>query len=378
MEVVVLGAGVWGCSIGHHLALGGAAVTLLDKGTLASGSTSKAAGVVSPLLWAEVDVRLVQRSYRWFDDACCRGDVRLHHPGEVKLVRDEAGARVLREHVGRWRGLGLAVEFLEGKALQGRFPAVDASAFAAGAFVQDAGFADPYQAAAVMVRLGRDRGLRLRQGLAVRGLRASRGRITAVETEAGDITADVFVLAAGTWSRKLAATAGISLPLRPYRAQALATTAVPPLGLPVLHDSSTGTYCFQEEGGGLLCGDGTQEREFDPDAFDAQADFDFVSEVTARLQSMVPAARGAGLVRGWAGLCGATPDRKPLLGFHREASNFFVACGDNGFGFMRSPAIGECAAAMILAKESPLDLASFDVNRFRGDEEFAIRQGYTL
>lgn len=378
MRVLVIGGGAWGCSIGYHLALAGSAVTVLERGGLASGSTSKAAGVVSPLLWSGTDVALVQRSYRWFDEACCRGDSTLHHPGEVKLVRTEAEARTLRDHARRWRELGVAVEVLSTDDLASAFPALDASRFAAGAFVKAAGFADPYQMTAAMVREGRDHGLVLRQGLPVIGMTTNRGVVTAVQTEDGTATADIVVIAAGTWSKKVAAMAGIPLALKPYRAQALATTPLPSQGLPVVHDASTGVYAFQEAGGGLIAGDGTQEREFDPDTFDREADFAFVSEVTGRLQEILPASKGAQFVRGWAGLCGGTPDRRPLLGFHREVPNLYIACGDNGFGFMRSPALGESIAAKILGKEPPVGLDDFDVNRFRGDEEFEIRQGYTL
>ena len=378
MEALVLGAGAWGCSIGYHLARGGARVTVVDRGALASGSTGKAAGVISPLLWAEEDVALVQRSYHWFDEACCRGDSTLHHPGEVKLVRTAAGAEQLRDHARRWADLGLAVQVYGPEELRSAFPGLAGETFSAGAFVPEAGFADPYQMTAAMVREGRDHGLVLRQGLAVNGIRTSRGTVTAVETDVGALAADVYILAAGTWSRKLAAWAGVALPLKPYRAQALVTTPLPPQNLPVVHDASTGAYFFQEAGGGILVGDGTQESEFDPDGFSTEADFEFVSAVTGRLQEMLPAAAGASLVRGWAGLCGATPDRRPLVGFHRELSNLFVACGDNGFGFMRAPALGECAAAMIQGTPPPVNLRTFDVNRFRGDETFAIHQGFTL
>jgi glycine/D-amino acid oxidase-like deaminating enzyme len=378
VRVLVLGGGAWGCATGYSLAAAGAEVTILERGALASGATSRAAGVVSPLLWSREDVALAARSYTWFDETCCRGDSTLHHPGELKLVRTESEARRLREHVEGWRRLGVAVELLEADALRSRSPSLALDAFAAGAYVARAGFADPYQMTAALVRQGRDKGLVLRQGLAVTRLRTRRGEVTAVETEAGPATADAYVLAAGTWSTRLAATAGLPLPLRPYRTQALSTTAIPPQGIPVVHDSSSGTYFFQEEGGGILGGDGTQETESDPDAFNAEADFDFVSAFTATLQQLLPAAGGARFVRGWAGLCGATPDREPLLGYHRECANLFVACGDNGFGFMRSPALGECAAAMVLGGEPPIDLRAFDVNRFRGTEAFAIRQGYTL
>ena len=378
MHVLVIGAGAWGCSIAHHLALAGERVTLVDKGGLASGSSSKAAGVVSPLLWSETDVALVRRSYRWFDEQCCKGDVRLHHPGEVKLVRDESVVSGIEAHVRAWREMGVPVETLAPADLHARFPALRTEGIVAAVFTPEAGFLDPYQAATQMVLAAKGHGLVVRQGLAVTGFRRHGGEITAAVMEAGEITADVVVLAGGTWTRKMAAGLGIRLPLRPYRAQAMVTTPIPPQRLPVVHDSSTGTYFFQEEGGGILAGDGTQEREFDPDAFGTEADFDFVSAVTARVSEMLPAASGASFVRGWAGLCGATPDREPLVGFHREAGNLFIACGDNGFGFMRSPALGECVAAVIRGETPPIPLTAFDVNRFRGDEEFEIRQGYTL
>src|SRR3990172_12058163 len=111
---------------------------------LVLGATGKAAGVTSPLLWAEEDVALVQRSYHWFDEACCRGDSTLHHPGEVKLVRTAAGAEQLRDHARRWADLGLAVQVYGPEELRSAFPGLAGGKVSAGALLPGHGFSPPH------------------------------------------------------------------------------------------------------------------------------------------------------------------------------------------------------------------------------------------
>ncbi|MCO8268756.1 FAD-dependent oxidoreductase, partial [Haloferax sp. AB510] len=80
--------------------------------------------------------------------------------------------------------------------------------------------------------------------------------------------------------------------------------------------------------------------------------------------------------RAWAGLCGATPDRNPLVG--PVAEGVFVAAGWHGHGFMWSPAIGERLAEAVLGDGQTSIPDAFDPRRFDGDEEFAVVEGMTL
>ena len=72
---------------------------------------------------------------------------------------------------------------------------------------------------------------------------------------------------------------------------------------------------------------------------------------------LVSSAAAAPLRRSWAGLCGATPDRRPLLG--RVADGLYIACGDNGSGVGRGPALGELSALVALSEAEAPQLHPF-------------------
>ena len=69
-RVVIIGGGIWGCSIAYHLARAGVSdVLVLERGELASGNTSQAAGLVGQLRASELMARsimaVVERLTRW-------------------------------------------------------------------------------------------------------------------------------------------------------------------------------------------------------------------------------------------------------------------------------------------------------------------------
>ncbi len=154
--------------------------------------------------------------------------------------------------------------------------------------------------------------------------------------------------------------------MKPYRVQALVLDAA--LETPMGYDATAGFY-FRPHPDGLLVGDGTEAVESDPDEWDREADETFVASALARTSGRFDLPESA-VERAWAGLCTATPDGNPLLGW--LSSDLYVATGWQGHGFMRAPAIGE-RIARELRGGSGID--AFDPTRVDGDEEFPIVEG---
>jgi glycine/D-amino acid oxidase-like deaminating enzyme len=268
------------------------------------------------------------------------------------------------------RERGRNVALLDPSTLADEFPALATDDVAVAAIARDAACTDPAEYAAVVAERAADAGVTIRTETEV-GVTTE----PAVVTAAGTVEFDAVLVAAGAHTRSLLAEAGVTVPIKAYRVQALVTepTAASER-LPTLYDASAEFYCRPREGG-LLVGDGVEKRDFDPDDWDRTADEAFVDSALERVDAALAgdAERPGGTARAWAGLCTATPDRDPLVG--EVESGLFVAAGWHGHGFMRAPALGRTVAGQIRGEDG---IDAFDPKRFDGDERFPVVEGMTL
>jgi len=368
-SVAVLGAGALGATVAFDLAFEGedadgeaVDVTLFEAGSVADGATGRAAGVCYDAFAqdvdAEVGARAVER-FRTFDET---GEFEFHECPYVWLAREGDGDRehAIREQLPRMQQHGVTAVRMEPDELEERFPALAADDVAVAAVAGAAGYAEPASYARTLAVLATRQGATLEQhapaSLAVDPLRVN-----------GEEFDDV-VVATGAHTKQVLADAGFSIAMKPYRVQA-ATYATEYDG-PMTYDATGGFY-LRPHADGVLAGDGTEEREADPDDYDEAADDGFADSLRERVADRVPGVADARVTDAWAGLCTATADRDPLLG--ELAEGIHVGTGFQGHGFMRAPALGETLAKQVLGLEDGIE--AFDPTRFAGDEEFDVVEG---
>ena len=81
---------------------------------------------------------------------------------------------------------------------------------------------------------------------------------------------------------------------------------------------------------------------------------------------LVPALRGAHIIRTWAGIDGQMPDRIPVIGFSKTTPNLVHAFGFSGHGFQLGPVVGDILAELISEGRSASPLEPFAITRFAG------------
>ncbi|UIP00918.1 FAD-binding oxidoreductase [Halobaculum sp. CBA1158] len=385
LRVAVVGGGAVGVTAAHDLAVAGAAVTLFEKGDLASGASGRAAGVLYDAYAEDVDAAVGARAlerFRELSRSAADGDgngdsgdpefaftecpyVMLAREGDDDLAEAVAGAAE------RMRTHGRAVETLDGDALASRFPSLASDDVTVAAVASNAGWTDPASYVEAVAEHAERAGVEIREGSRVAVSTTPTG-VTAADEAPVTRRFDAVVVAAGAQTKRLLAEAGIAIPLKPYRVQALVSGRE--YDGPMWYDASAGAYA-RPHPAGLLAGDGTEPVEADPDDWDRVADDWFRESVSETLRDR--ADHDPAVERAWAGLCTATPDGDPLLG--EIADGVFVAAGWQGHGFMRAPATGEAVAAQVLGEEAPVEgIEAFDPGRFDGDEEFEISEGMTV
>ena len=164
----------------------------------------------------------------------------------------------------------------------------------------------------------------------------------------GRIATDRVVLTAGAWSRELAATAGLDLPVEPERRFMFFTDDAPafPHELPLTIDFGTGFY-FHREGAGLVFGGREQSLEE-------------IAEVAVR---RLPPLGDLGVRSSWWGLYEMSPDHNALVGATDDPTGLVYATGFSGHGFQQGPVIGEHLAQLALGLDPTFDLAELSVER---------------
>jgi len=262
------------------------------------------------------------------------------------------------------RSMGVQVEVLTPDEAGGLIPGISLEGMLGATFGPRDGIADPAGLTLGYATAARREGAEIDTGVDVRAILVDGGRVEGVETSAGTVSAAIVVNAAGPWAGRLAATAGVELPLEPIPRQVVVTGPFP--GVPVRRtlviDADT-TFYFHKEGPGVLMGMGGRDEK---PSFDTSVDERFIAEeVLPTAIRVFPPLEEAGMLSTWSGLYEMTPDRHPILGEAPGVGGLLLANGFSGHGFQHAPIVGKLLAEMVVdGRAHTVDIASLGLERF--------------
>jgi 4-methylaminobutanoate oxidase (formaldehyde-forming) len=373
--VVIVGGGIIGSSIAYHLALEGVTdVVVCERNTFTSGTTWHAAGLIAG---ARGTITLTElesygRSFYSSLGELSGLDVGFTAPGSLSLARrperaDElAYARDVADHG------GIEARMVDAAEAQRLWPLLDPEGVVAGLHFPGDGYVNPGYAALGLAKAAHALGVTLREGLDVTSIDVVDGRAVGVRTTRGAISARTVVLAGGLWTRDLAATVGVAVPLYAaehvhVRSNALGADVS---GLPVLRDVDNSFY-IRPESDRLLLGAfeprgvprPTSDIASDGHAmFDA--DWEHIGDIRAAAERAVPPLASAGYDRFVNAPESFTPDTTLIMGETAEVAGLFVAAGMNSQGIIYAPGVGRELARWIVSGAPCFDSSAVDVQRF--------------
>ncbi len=368
-DVIVVGAGVVGCSVAFHLAgMGRRRVCVLEgEGMPACGSTAKANGGIRAQFTTAVNVRMSLASMEILDGlAPAIGEPPLYRKaGYLFLTADPVRLEGMTAAAALQRSLGVAVDVLDAAAVRRTAPFVAAGDLVGGTFGARDGFIDPGGLASFFLREATASGVRLRTSCAATAVRRDPSGDLAVRTLGGDLYAPVVVDAAGTRAARLAATLGVELPVEPVRRHIVVSGPCPawPPVIPMTIDADSGVLVRREGDRVAVASSNPEEPPGCDDTFDP----DFPLRLAGPLEHRFPAVAAAGvdLRRSWAGLYAVTPDHHAILGEVAGHPGFVLACGFSGHGVMHAPAVGRAIAELIVTGASrSVDITPLALERF--------------
>ncbi len=367
-EVVVVGGGVNGCSIAYHLARRGTRnVVLVEKGHVASGPTGLSSGVVRQHYTQETLSAMARDSVRFFrhfrDET--GGDAGFVRCGVV-FVSGAENAPVLKAAVDMHRRIGIHESLLSAGELKVMDPHLNHDDIECGAYDPDGGYADPTLTANGLAEAARHLGVEIVQRTTVTGLRIDGGKIAGVVTDKGDISTGTVINATGPWGAKLAAEAGLAIPITVTR-HAVVVLQRPPAWrnpTPVWGDLIGGWYFKPDGESGMMVGSVRDDHHaVDADTYADTASHEEVVNASTAILRRFP-VMGEGTARkGWAGLYDVTPDSQPVIDRIESLPGFYCAVGFSGHGFKISPAVGQIMSELVLEGRCH----SYDIGLFRHD-----------
>jgi sarcosine dehydrogenase len=375
-RIVIVGGGIVGCSVAYHLGkMGITDVILLERKKLTSGTTFHAAGLVGQLRTSANITQLLGYSVSLYN--------RLAEETGLATGWKQNGGLRLACNADRWvevrrqattaQSFGLEMHLLSPREAGDLWPLMTTDDLVGAAFLPTDGQANPSDITQSLAKGARMAGVTIREDTGVTRILTDKGRVTGVQTAAGTIACDRVVVCAGQWTRTLAATVGVHVPLVSVEHQYMVTEAIPGVtaDLPTLRDPDRRTY-WKEEVGGLVWGG--YEPNPKPWAVDGipegfhfellTSDWDHYGQFMDDAIARVPALSGAGVKQLINGPESFTPDGNFILGETPSLRGLFVGAGFNAFGIASGGGAGMALAEWVATGSPPFDLWPVDLRRF--------------
>ena len=375
-KAVVIGGGIVGCSTAYHLGkLGWTDTVLLERRKLTSGTTFHAAGLVGQLRTSANITQLLGYSvdlYRRLEqETGLQTGWKMN--GGLRLACNAERWTEVKRQATTAHSFGLEMHLLTPQEAQDLWPLMTIDDLVGAAFLPTDGQANPSDITQSLARGARMAGVKIFEDTPVTRIIVEDGRIRGVETPQGRIDCEKVVICAGQWTRTLAATVGVNVPLVSVEHQYMVTERIAGVtpNLPTLRDPDRLTY-WKEEVGGLVWG-GYEPNPVPwavkgiPEGFHFElltSDFDHFGQFMDLAIGRVPALETAGIKQLINGPESFTPDGNFILGEAPEQRNLFIGAGFNAFGIASGGGAGMALAEWVAKGAAPFDLWPVDIRRF--------------
>lgn len=375
-KAVIIGGGIIGCSTAYHLAkLGWTDTVLIERKKLTSGTTFHAAGLVGQLRSSANITQLLGYSvdlYNKLEEETGQA-TGWKMNGGLRLACNEERWTEVKRQATTAHSFGLDMQLLTPKEALDLWPLMTIDDVIGAAFLPTDGQANPSDITQSLAKGARMAGAKIFEDTKVTSIETENGKVKAVITDQGRIECEVVICCAGQWSRTLAASVGVNVPLVSVEHQYMVTEAIEGVtsSLPTLRDPDRFTY-YKEEVGGLVMGGYEQNpipwaAEGIPTGFHytlLDSNYDHFEQLMELSLGRVPAFENVGVKDLVNGPESFTPDGNFILGEAPELKNFYVGAGFNAYGIAAGGGAGMALAEWVHNGEPPYDLWPVDIRRF--------------
>ncbi|MEI6295072.1 MAG: FAD-dependent oxidoreductase [Actinomycetes bacterium] len=373
-DAIVIGAGIVGATTALSLTNAGMKVLVIDRGNVATGTTSAGEGnilVSDKAPGPELDLALRSRD-AWFEiQEDIGGGFELEAKGGLVVARSEDGLRALRTLTAAQRIAGIDAQDISVTELRVLEPHLSHS-ITDGAFYPQDAQCQPMLAAAHILRAVRARGGEFVSRANVTAINSRSGSVTGVVTSKGTFNSPIIVNATGTWAGQIAQLAGSALPIAPRRGFILVSAPTRKIIFHKVYDAeyvanvSSGDVDLQSsavvegtQSGTILIG-ASRERV----GFQDGIDFEILRILARQAIALFPILADIQLLRAYRGFRPYAPDHLPVIGEDPIFKGFWHNAGHEGAGIGLAPASAQLICDGIFDRPSFMDPTPFAPARF--------------
>ncbi len=359
-DVIIVGAGVIGCSIAYHLTKAGFKVALIEQKHVGAGASGANFGMVqSNDVEIQHSIPMVLKGYARFNDLEeeLGMNIGFRRIASLRLLSSETQWSNSKERAQILPGAGIPYEYVPPEKVADIEPAVNPAGLYGATYASYQGQANPFLLMWAFLRKANQQGLSLLTHHEVINFIVQSGRVLGVETTKGTFYADKIVLATAAWTRKLGAMLGQNWNIHTFRASAMVTERFSDLNI---NSIVTSADHIEAEINGpedaeltVMALSQTQEGNF----LIAQADRPGevldgrISHIAPQAMSTIttrffPVLRNAKIIRTWTAPTTYTDDGMPLLGPVKELPGLILAASYRS-AVVHSPIAGEIVTQLI-------------------------------
>ncbi len=371
-QIVIIGGGIVGAQIAYHLAkMGRKDIVLVEKGEIASGESSHAAGLVTQFATSQTMLKFRMYSIELYSELGL-----FDHVGSLRVASSREQLKDLERSVSRAKALGLECEVIGPDEAVKHMPQITNKDLYGAIYLPRDGQLDPYITTTSMVRFAKDLGVTVYTDTRVTGIELSpKGEVKAVITDKGKIKTELVINAAGLWAPRIAAMAGLYFPTTPVDHQHIALKAVPGhefnAHTPCLRDPDNLVYMRQEQGGLVIGGyepnplarwiDGVP---WEHGGTTLPSDMDRFEQLLEGAIRRLPFLDQAGIITLVNHPGAYTPDCQPILGPMAGVRGMWMAAGFSLNGYGGAGGVGKLMAEWIIGGEPTMDAYAYKATRF--------------
>ncbi len=378
-EVAIIGGGIMGCAIAYYVSKAGIDCMLIEKGDIASGTSSRCDGNITivdkdpgfdslmSLASQELTIELEKNLDLPFEYRAL---------GSILVCDNDAEMEAAKEWVDIQNRAGLKFKLLDRSDIRQESPYF-ADDIPGGLECETDSLINPYLFCYSLIDKAKQYGLKLHTRAEVKLV--SKKEDFSIETTKGIFTAKKVVNAAGVWAPFIGKMLDIEIPIKPRKGHILVGSRQRPIVMRNVMEFGYLMNKFERERiadpqtlrhGVALVLEPTESQNFLLGSsrqfvgFDARVDIHVVQTMAKRALRFFPGINDFNMIRTYTGFRPWTVDHLPIVSSVEKVPGFYIAAGHEGDGISLATVTGKLIEEMILEKETTIPIEPLRYDRF--------------